>query len=60
MHNQRVTGVKLDVVAISGVQRHQVSAPSDRQRPTGKVVAELKDCILGNRIEVVIAVNEFA
>src|SRR5258708_4203118 len=60
MHNKCVAGVKLDRLAVSGEAIYQIGSSSNRQRPTGEVIAELEECVFGNRIEIMIAVNESA
>src|ERR1700732_3751298 len=60
MHNKRVAGVKLDRLAVSREAGHQIGSSSNRQRPTGKVISELEECVFGNRVEKVIAINESA
>ena len=58
MHNQCVAGVKLDGLAVSREAGHQVGSPSNRHRPTREVVAGLEYCIIGERVEVVFAINQ--
>src|SRR6266852_989199 len=60
MHNKRVAGVKLDRLAVSGEASHQIGSSSNRQRPTGEVIAELEECVFGNRIEIMIAIDKSA
>src|SRR5580700_1174002 len=60
MHNKCVAGVKLDRLAVSRVASHQIGSSSNRQRPTGKVISELEECVFGNRVEIIIAINESA
>src|SRR5580704_3935068 len=60
MHNKRVAGVKLDRLAVSREASHQIGSSSNRQRPAGKAISELEECVFGNRVEIVIAINESA
>src|ERR1700751_5026721 len=60
MHQKRVAGVKLDGLAVSREASQQIGSPSNRQRPTGKVISELEKCVFGNRVEKMVAINESA
>src|ERR1700758_1739431 len=60
MHNKCISGVKLDRPAVSREASHQIGSSSNRQRPAGKVIAELEERVFGNRVEIVIAINESA
>jgi hypothetical protein len=37
---------------------HKSGSPANRPRPTGKVLAEIKKCIIRNRAEQMFAVDE--
>src|SRR6202521_4237737 len=60
VHNKCVAGVKLDRLAVSGEASHQIGSTSNCQRPTGEVIAGLDECVFGNRIEIMIAIDESA
>src|SRR5579862_9542533 len=60
MHNKRVARVKIDCLAVSREAIHQIGSPSNRQRPTGKVISELEKCVFANRVEKMVAINESA
>src|SRR5579862_1703710 len=60
MHNKRVATVKLDCLAVSREASHQTGSPSNRRRPTGKVISELEKCVFANRVEKMVAINESA
>src|ERR1700687_2310644 len=60
VHNKCVAGVKFDGLAISGEASDQIGSTSNCQRPTGEVIKELEVCVFGNRIEIMIAINESA
>src|SRR5882724_2351225 len=45
-------------MSVSGELIHQVGAASNRPRPTGKVVEELEERIVGYRLEEMLAVDE--
>src|ERR1700732_4863873 len=60
MHTKRVAGVKLDRLAVSRKASHQIGSPSNRQRPTGKVISELEKCVFGNGVEIMVAINKSA
>jgi hypothetical protein len=59
-HNKCVARVKLDRLAISGEANDQIGSTSNCQRPTGEAIAELEECVFGNRIEIMIAIDESA
>src|SRR5947207_14639996 len=58
MHHKRIAGAKLDRLAVSREASHQIGSSSNRERPTGKVIAELEKCVFGNRVEIMVAINE--
>src|SRR5271169_1039605 len=60
MHNERVAGVKLDRLAVSGVAGDQIGSTSNSQRPAGKLISELEKCVFGNRVEIMVAINKSA
>src|SRR5271169_6615367 len=60
MHNKCVAGVKLDCLAVSREASHQVGSSSNRQRPTGKAISELEECVFGDRVEIMFTINESA
>src|SRR5260370_41936345 len=60
MHHKCVAGVKLDGLAVSREASHQIGSSSNRQRPTRKVISELEKCVFGNRVEIMVAINESA
>src|ERR1700685_2333539 len=60
VHDESVGGVNLDRLAVSGKTRHQIGAPSNRCRPARKVIERLEDCVFGERVEIMIAVDQTA
>jgi hypothetical protein len=60
MDNQLIGRLKFDVVAIALELRHQIGAPPDNARPTGDVVENLIDDVVGDDVEEVLAINEVA
>jgi hypothetical protein len=58
--NQLVGGLKHDAVAIALEFGHQIGAPLDNARPTGKVVEDLVDDVVSDDVEEVVAVNKIA
>ena len=60
VHNKCVAVLKLDRLAVSGEASDQIGSTSNCQRPTGEVIAELEEYIFGNRIEIIIAIDESA
>jgi hypothetical protein len=53
--NQLIGRLKLDVVAITPELNHQISAPVDNARPTGNLVENLVDDVVGYDVEEVLA-----
>src|ERR1700681_3767082 len=60
VHNKCVAGVKLDRLAVSGEASHQIGSTPNFQRPTGEVIPGLEECVFGNRIKIMIAINKSA
>ncbi len=58
--DQLVGGAKLDVFDIAPELGHQLGPPLDDARPTGEVVEDLVDDVVGDDIEEVLAVDEVA
>jgi hypothetical protein len=58
--NQLIGRLKLDVVAIAPELGHQIGAPLDNARPTGKVVEDLVDDVVSDDVEEVLAINVVA
>ena len=58
VHTKCIAGVKLDRLAVSGEASHQIGSTSNCQRPTGELKAGLKEYVFGERIEVMIAIDE--
>jgi hypothetical protein len=58
--NQFIGGLKLDVVAIALELGHQVGAPPDNARPTGKVVEDLVGDSVSDDVEEVLAIDKAA
>jgi hypothetical protein len=55
-----IARVELDRLAVSREGSHQVGSPWNVYGPTREVIAGLKDCLFGERIKIVFAVNESA
>src|ERR1700751_6173831 len=58
--DKRAASVKMDRLTVHGEAGHEIGPSSNQRSPSGKVIAGLKCCVLGKRIEIVIAVNESA
>jgi hypothetical protein len=58
VHNKCVAGVKHDRLLVSGEACHQVGSPSNRRGPTWEVVAGFENGVIGERIEIVFAIDE--
>lgn len=58
VYNKSVGRVKSDVVAISGELSHQISSTSNRLGPPWKAIAKVEKCVIRNRVEIMLAINE--
>jgi len=58
--NQLIGRLKRDVVDIAPERGHQVGPPLDDARPTGEVVEDLVDDVVGDDVKEVLAINEVA
>ena len=56
--DQLIGGLNLDVAAVAPELGYQIGAPLDNARPTGDVIENLVDDIVGDDIEEVLAINE--
>jgi hypothetical protein len=55
-----ISRVQPDIVAVPGVLSHQIGPSSNRPRPTRKVVEKLKKSVIGDGVEIMLAINEAA
>jgi hypothetical protein len=60
VHNERVTGVNVDGLAVSGETGDQVIAASNDEGPAREVITGLEDRIVGKRVEIMLAVDRAA
>src|ERR1700733_2023651 len=60
VHNKRVAGMELDRLAVSFEAGDQIGSTSNCRRPAWEVIAEFEECVIGNRVEIMFAVNEAA
>jgi len=60
VRNQLIGRLKLDVFAIARELGHQIRASLDNARPTGNVVEDLVDGVVGDDVEEVLTINEVA
>ena len=58
--NQLIGGLKRDVVDIAPELGHQGGSPLNKARPTGEVVENLVNDVVGDDIEEVLAINKVA
>jgi hypothetical protein len=58
--NQLIRRLKFDVVAIAPELSHEIRAPPDGLRPTGNVVENLVNDVVGDYVEEVLAINDVA
>jgi hypothetical protein len=58
--NQLIRRLKFNVVAVAPEPSHKIGASPDGLRPTGDVVENLVDDIVGDYVEEVLAINEVA
>jgi hypothetical protein len=49
--DQIVGGAEFDAVAVADELGHQIGAPADDPRPTGEVVEDLVDDVVGDDVE---------
>ena len=57
VHHQGVAVRELDALAIAGVERHQRRASNDLRRPAAHAVAKLEAHVVGQRIEIMRAID---
>ena len=60
MGNQFIGGLKRDIVNIAPERGHQAGATLDSARPTGEVVEDLVNDVIGDDVEEVLAINKVA
>jgi len=58
--NQLIGGLKCDVIDIAPELAHQGGSPLDNARPTGEVIENLVNDVVGDNVEKVLAINEVA
>ena len=58
--NQLIGGLKRDVVDIAPELGRQVGPPPNEARPTGEVVEDLVNDVVGDDVEEVLAINKVA
>jgi hypothetical protein len=60
MHNEPVAGMNVNGFAVSREAGDQISASSNNERPAREVITGLEDCIVGKRVEIVLAIDKSA
>jgi hypothetical protein len=60
MHDKLISRMQPDIVAIPGKLSHQIGPSLNRSRPTRKVIEKLEKSLIGNRVEIMLAINEAA
>src|SRR3984957_18398253 len=58
MHDERVRAVQQDVVAVARIKCHQCFATIKLLRPTRENISKLEDRVVGNCIEVMVAIDQ--
>lgn len=58
VHNERVAGVNADGFAVSGEASDEIGASSNDEWPAREVITGLEDCILGKRVEIMLAIDK--
>ena len=58
VYDESVTGVNADGFAISGEAGDEIGASSNDERPAREVITGLEDCIVGKRVEIMLAIDE--
>jgi hypothetical protein len=57
MHDERVRAVQQDVVAVTRIKCHQCFATIKLLRPSRENISKLEDRVVGNGIEIMIAID---
>src|ERR1700675_3355148 len=57
MHDERVRAVQQDVVAVTRIKCHQCFATINPLRPSRENISKLEDRVVGNGIEIMIAID---
>src|ERR1700738_1238727 len=57
MHDERVRAMQDDVVAVTRIKCHQCFATINPLRPSRKNISKLEDRVVGNGIEIMIAID---
>src|ERR1700752_563896 len=57
MHGQCIAAVEQNVVAVPGIERHEIFSASYHRRPTCYPVTKLKEDVVGQRVEIVPAIR---
>src|SRR5580704_13310233 len=58
--NQLTGGLKRDIIDIAPELGHQGGSPLDNARPTGELVEDLENDVVGDNVEEVLAINKVA
>jgi hypothetical protein len=58
MYDERVRAVQQDVVAVTRIKCHQCFATIKLVRPTREKIAKLEDRLVGNCIEIMVAIDQ--
>src|ERR1700721_3069072 len=58
MDNKCIARMEFDLPAISRKARHQLGSASNRRGPARKVVSRFEDSVVGELIEIVLAINQ--
>jgi hypothetical protein len=58
VHDKLVSAVEDDVVAVACIERHQGVTTAECARPPGEVISKLKHRVVGDGIEVMVAIDE--
>src|ERR1700692_3345831 len=57
MHDERVRAVQQDVISVTRIKCHQCFATIKLLWPSGKNISKLEDRVVGNGIEIMIAID---
>ena len=58
MHNERVSGMNADGLAISGEDGDEIGAALNDDRPAWEVITGLEDSVVGKRLEIMFAIDK--
>src|SRR5258707_228938 len=58
VHNEPVSAMQDDVVAVARIECHQGVTTTNCLGPSGEMISKLEHCVVGNGIEIMVAVDQ--